>query len=77
VCHGYFVVLRLLMSCNFWRLDRLSHKLKLDLHTHVFEEFLPMSPNLITLKSVGRIVEKIKSAGLDGMAITEHNNFEF
>ena len=52
-------------------------KLKLDLHTHVFEEFLPISPNLITLNSVRRIVEKIKSAGLDGIAITEHDNREY
>jgi histidinol phosphatase-like PHP family hydrolase len=55
----------------------LSVKLKLDLHTHVFEEFVPLAPRLITVKSVFRIVEKIKSAGLDGVAITEHGNKEF
>jgi PHP family Zn ribbon phosphoesterase len=55
----------------------LSNKLKLDLHTHVFEEFLPLAPRLITVKSVFRIIEKIKSMGLDGIAVTEHNNNEF
>lgn len=52
-------------------------KLKLDLHTHVFEEFLPISPRLITIASVSKLVEKIKSAGLDGIAITEHGTKEF
>jgi hypothetical protein len=55
----------------------LSVKLKLDLHTHVFEEFFPLAPRLITVKSVFRIIEKIKAVGLDGLAITEHNNKEF
>jgi hypothetical protein len=50
---------------------------KLDLHTHVFEEFFPIAPNLITVNSVRRLVEKVKSAGLDGIAVTEHNNKEF
>lgn len=57
--------------------NELSVKLKLDLHVHVFEEFLPISPRLITVSSVSRIVEKIKEAGLDGIAITEHANKEF
>ena len=52
-------------------------KLKLDLHTHVFEEFFPVAPKLITVNSVGRLVAKIKSLGLDGIAVTEHNNKEF
>jgi len=52
-------------------------KLKLDLHTHVFEEFFPLSPKLITVTSVGRLVEKIKAMGLDGIAVTEHNNMDF
>jgi hypothetical protein len=50
-----------------------SNKLRLDLHTHVFEEFLPVSPNAITLRSVERLVEQIKNKGLDGIAITEHD----
>ena len=47
--------------------------MKLDLHVHVFEEFLPVSPGAITIRSVEKIVEKIKKVGLDGIAITEHN----
>lgn len=47
--------------------------MKLDLHTHVFEEFLPVSPITITIRSVERIVEKIKKMGLDGIAVTEHD----
>ena len=51
--------------------------LKLDLHVHVFEQFLPVSPKLISVSSVEKLIEKIKSAGLDGVAITEHGNKEF
>jgi PHP family Zn ribbon phosphoesterase len=50
----------------------MNKKLKLDLHTHVFEEFLPVSPNAITMRSVEKLVDQIKMAGLDGIAITEH-----
>jgi histidinol phosphatase-like PHP family hydrolase len=50
----------------------MNKKLKLDLHTHVFEEFLPVSPNAITIRSVEKLVDQIKKAGLDGIAITEH-----
>ena len=46
----------------------------LDLYTHVFEEILPISPKAITIKSVERLVEKIKAACLDGIAITEHDD---
>jgi len=55
----------------------LAEKLKLDLHVHVFEEFLPISPRLITVNSVRRLIEKIREAGLDGVAITEHANKEY
>jgi hypothetical protein len=58
-------------------LSELKVKLKLDLHVHVFEQFLPPSPRLITVSSVSKLVDKIKSAGLDGVAITEHDNKEF
>jgi hypothetical protein len=54
-----------------------SKKLKLDLHCHVFEQFLPVSVRLITESSVQRLIEKVKSAGLDGVAITEHDNKEY
>jgi hypothetical protein len=55
----------------------LTVKLKLDLHVHVFEEFLPVSPRFITITSVRKLVEKIKEAGLDGVAITEHDSKDF
>src|SRR3989304_9793274 len=51
--------------------------LKLDLHVHVFEEFLPVSPYAISLRSVQKIVEKVKELGLDGIAITEHDTKEY
>ncbi|MBI2329673.1 MAG: PHP domain-containing protein [Chloroflexi bacterium] len=47
--------------------------MKLDLHTHVFEEFLPVSPRSITIKSVEKLVKAIKDRGLDGIAVTEHD----
>jgi histidinol phosphatase-like PHP family hydrolase len=47
--------------------------LKLDLHTHVFEEFLPGYPGAITQRSVEKLVAHIKHVGLDGIAITEHD----
>ncbi|MBI4295989.1 MAG: PHP domain-containing protein [Chloroflexi bacterium] len=55
----------------------LGTKLKLDLHVHVFEEFLPPSPRAITVGSVERIIEKIKAMGLDGIAVTEHDTKEY
>jgi PHP-associated len=55
------------------RLPVLEDRLKLDLHSHVFEEFLPGSPKRITVRSVEKIVQKVRDAGLDGIAITEHD----
>ena len=48
--------------------------MKLELHTHVFEEFLPSSPGAITLSMVENIVEQVKSADLDGIGVTEHGS---
>jgi len=45
-------------------------KLKLDLHTHCFEG-LRCRPDKT---SVRRIIETVKAKGLDGIAITEHEN---
>lgn len=44
-------------------------KLKLDLHTHCLEATCTTPP---TLKSVERVVEAVKTKGLDGIAVTEH-----
>jgi predicted metal-dependent phosphoesterase TrpH len=52
-------------------------KLKLDLHVHVFEQFVPGSADAITLRHVEQIVEKVKALGLDGIAITEHYAIEY
>ena len=48
-------------------------KLKLDLHTHVYEAtgFAPL-----TVDIVGKIVAKIKARGLDGIAITDHQGYD-
>jgi len=43
--------------------------LKLDLHTHPFEALGFPSPSIDT---VAKIVRQVKRAGLDGIAITEH-----
>lgn len=46
-------------------------KLKLDLHTHCFE--LP-GYNQVNRGTVARIVEQIRERGLDGIAVTEHED---
>ncbi|MBI2305299.1 MAG: PHP domain-containing protein [Chloroflexi bacterium] len=45
--------------------------LKLDLHTHLLEALRLRMP---TLEAVGRIVARVEAAGLDGIAITEHDD---
>ncbi len=53
-------------------------KLKLDLHTHVWEAFNFAPPSV---EIAEKVVERIKSRGIDGIAITDHHNkdwsFEF
>ena len=46
-------------------------RLKLDLHTHVFEAtgFRRATPEIVE-----KLVERIKLKGLDGIAVTEHND---
>jgi len=49
--------------------------MKLDLHTHCMEATgMVRDPNLNIVKN---ILEKIKDRGLDGIAITEHDNKEY
>lgn len=49
-------------------------KLKLDLHTHVWEAFNFQPPS----ESIAeKVVAQIKSAGIDGIAITDHHNKEW
>ena len=49
-------------------------KVKLDLHTHVWEAFNFQNPTAAMAESV---VGKIKERGLDGIAITDHHNKEW
>ena len=53
-------------------------KLKLDLHTHVWEAFNFQPPSL---EIAEQVVRQIKAAGIDGIGITDHHNkdwsFEF
>ena len=46
-------------------------KLKLDLHTHVWEAFNFQPPSLDTAE---KVIAQIKSKGIDGIAITDHHN---
>ena len=48
--------------------------LKLDLHTHPFETMGFPEP---TIETVERIVKAIRRSGIDGIAITEHENREY
>lgn len=53
-------------------------KVKLDLHTHVWEAFNFQPPSLDIAE---KVIAQIKSRGIDGIAITDHHNkawaFEF
>ena len=53
-------------------------KLKLDLHTHVWEAFNFQPPSL---EIAEKVIRQVKSAGIDGIGITDHHNkdwsFEF
>lgn len=53
-------------------------KLKLDLHTHVWEAFNFQPPSL---EIAEKVVRQIMAAGIDGIGITDHHNkdwsFEF
>ena len=49
-------------------------KVKLDLHTHVWEAFNFQPPSLSIAE---KVVAQIKSRNIDGIAITDHNNKEW
>jgi histidinol phosphatase-like PHP family hydrolase len=49
-------------------------KLKLDLHTHVWEAFNFAPPSV---EIAEKVVAQIKSRGIDGIAITDHHNKEW
>lgn len=49
-------------------------KLKLDLHTHVWEAFNFQPPSLSIAEQV---IAQIKASGIDGIAITDHHNKEW
>lgn len=56
-------------------------KTRIDLHTHPIEALSAESPvrtiRDITGEVVDRIAGSISAAGLDGIAVTEHNNFNY
>jgi histidinol phosphatase-like PHP family hydrolase len=56
------------------QIRRAEAKLKLDLHTHLFEatRFSDVGERM-----VGLIIAKIKEMGLDGIAVTEHHNPDY
>ena len=53
-------------------------KVKLDLHTHIWEAFNFQPPSLDIAE---KVLAQIKAQGIDGIAITDHHNrdwaFEF
>ena len=49
-------------------------KLKLDLHTHIWEAFNFQAPNE---SMADKVVAQIKAAGIHGIAITDHHNKEW
>ena len=49
-------------------------KVKMDLHTHVWEAFNFQPPSLTIAE---KVVTQIKSKGIDGIAITDHHNKEW
>ena len=46
-------------------------KLKLDLHTHIWEAFNFQPPSL---EIAEKVITQVKSQGIDGIAITDHHN---
>ena len=51
--------------------QHIGNKLKLDLHTHVWEATGFSEP---TPQIVERVVRQVKGSGIDGIAITDHRN---
>ena len=49
-------------------------KVKLDLHTHIWEAFNFQPPSLSIAE---KVIAQIKSQGIDGIAITDHHNWEW
>ena len=49
-------------------------KVKLDLHTHIWEAFNFQPPSLTIAE---KLIARIKEAGLDGIGITDHHNWQW
>ena len=49
-------------------------KVKLDLHTHVWEAFNFQSPSRAIAE---KVIGQVKTRGIDGIAITDHHNKEW
>lgn len=52
----------------------MEKKLKLDLHTHIWEATGFSEP---TLQTVERVIRQVKDRGIDGIAITDHRNKKY
>jgi len=52
----------------------MGRKLKLDLHTHVWEATDMAAP---TPETVEQVLRQMKARGLDGIAITDHHNRDY
>ena len=49
-------------------------KVKLDLHTHIWEAFNFQPPSLSIAE---KVIAQIKDSGIDGIAITDHHNWQW
>ena len=49
-------------------------KVKMDLHTHIWEAFNFQPPSLSIAE---KVIARIKESGIDGIAITDHHNWEW
>jgi len=62
-------------------MGKMKQRIKIDLHTHPFEALLKQTEirgvRDITRDAVERIIRSVQDSGLDGIAITEHNNFNW
>ena len=52
----------------------MGRKLKLDLHTHIWESTGFTDPTPETLE---RVIRQVKDMGIDGIAVTDHRNKEY
>ncbi len=59
---------------DFFAPENLDKKLKLDLHCHIYE---CLGHAAVSREVVQRVLNRVKLAGLDGIAVTEHWDGEY